>query len=284
MSRRVLAFGAGFLVAALSLAAPSASPSAAPARQEPAASPPARRLSDADAEQFLTVARVVRTHSASKGVTNSLRATLTDGTLTHDAHIQTIDESKPQFQGTQGTEFNFKDSWAFNVAAYRLDRLIGMDMVPVTVSRRYNTSQASFTWWIDDVMMDEGDRLKKKMSPPVPDLWNRQMQMVRLFDQLIYNVDRNLGNLVITRDWLLWPIDHTRAFRTATTLKTPGNVTRCDRRVFGRLKELSRDALKKATGEFLQNWEIDAVLKRRDAIVAIIESRGAAGLFDLPPR
>src|SRR5262245_53059617 len=116
MSRRLVAFGAGFLVAALWLTVPSASPLAAPEAQEPAtsapAAPPAHRLSDTEAEQFLTVARVVKTHSASKGITNSLRATLTDGTLTHDAHIQTIDEAKTQFQGTQGTEFNFKDSYA----------------------------------------------------------------------------------------------------------------------------------------------------------------------------
>jgi hypothetical protein len=293
MSRRVLAVGAGFLAAVLSLAVPSATPSAAPEAQEPAASPaapspaaplPAHRLSDAESEHFLTVARVVKTHSAGKGITNSLRATLTDGTLTHDAHIQTIEEAKTEFRGTQGTELNFKDSWAFNVSAYKLDRLIGMNMIPVTVARRYNTSRASYTWWVDDVMMDEGDRLKKKVSPPDTDAWNRQMQMVRLFDQLIYNVDRNLGNLLITRDWVLWPIDHTRAFRTMTTLKTPGNVARCDRKVFARLKELSRDTLKKEIGEFLQNWEIDGLLKRRDAIVAIIESRGDAGLFDLPPR
>src|SRR5262245_7515369 len=114
MSRRLVAFGAGFLVAALLLTVPSASPLAAGERQEAATSRPAHRLSDADAERFLSVARVVKTHSASKGITNSLQATLTDGTLTHDAHIQTIDEAKSQFQGTQGTEFNFKDSWTFN--------------------------------------------------------------------------------------------------------------------------------------------------------------------------
>ena len=40
------------------------------------------------------------------------------------------------------------------------------------------------------------------------------MQMLRLFDQLIANIDRNLGNLLIGNDWTIWAIDHTRAFRT----------------------------------------------------------------------
>jgi len=39
------------------------------------------------------------------------------------------------------------------------------------------------------------------------------MWVVRLFDQLIYNTDRNLGNLLIDKSWRLWMIDHTRAFK-----------------------------------------------------------------------
>ena len=123
--------------------------------------------------------------------------------------------------------------------------------------------------------MDEAERLKKKISPPAEALerWNQEMQLLRLFDQLIANVDRNLGNLVITKDWNIWAIDHTRAFRTNTTLKTPGNIARCDRQVFARLNQLDKPTLSKS-------FEIDAILKRLDAIVAIIEQRGESGLFD----
>ena len=99
------------------------------------------------------------------------------------------------------------------------------------------------------------------------------MQLVRLFDQLISNVDRNLGNLVITDDWNIWAIDHTRAFRNNAELKTPGNIARCDRQVFERLKQLDRATLKREVGQYLQSWEIDNLLKRRDAIVAIIDTR-----------
>ena len=106
------------------------------------------------------------------------------------------------------------------------------------------------------------------------------MQLLRLFDQLIANVDRNLGNLIITKDWNIWAIDHTRAFRTNPTLKTPGNIARCDRQVFARLKQLDKPTLSQAVGRSLQSFEIDAILKRRDAIVAMIEQRGESGLFD----
>jgi hypothetical protein len=266
---------AGLLFPAALAQTPTASsqPTATPAPASPS-------LSDADIEQFLKTARIVRTRSAGKGVTGSLRATLTDGTLTHDAHVQTIDERKTTGPSAQGTEMNFRDSWMFNIAGYKLDRLIGMNLVPVSVERRWQTSPAAFTWWLDDVLMDEGGRLKQKLNSPRPADWNEQMQMVRVFDQLIYNMDRNLGNLVITKDWNIWAIDHTRAFRLHKTLKTPENITRCDRQMYNRLKQLDKATLTKEMGAYLASWEIDALLARRDLIIARLDQSGPGALFD----
>src|SRR4051794_14507183 len=233
----VAAFLAALLSAVVVAQQPTPAPAPAPA---PAAAPaPAPKLTDAQMEQFLLHAKVIKTRSAGKGVTASLHATLTDGTFTHDAHIQAIDEHQQQFNGSGGgVEFDFKDSWAFNVAGYRVDRLIGMNMVPVSVERKWDYHDAAFTWWLDDVVMDEQERLKRKQEPPDVVAWNQQMQMVRTFDELIATVDRNPGNVWITGDWRLWPIDHTRAFRTQHELRNPGNVTRADRAVVERMKGL----------------------------------------------
>ena len=239
------------------------------------------KLTDAQMEDFLLHAKVIKTKSASKGVTGSLRATMTDGKLTHDAHIQMIDERQQQFTGSNGgVEFDFRDSWTFNVAGYEVDRLIGMNMVPVSVERHWNYHDAAYTWWLDDVMMDEQERLKRKQEPPDTVVWNQQMQMVRVFDELIANVDRNLGNLMITRDWRLWPIDHTRAFRTNHELKKPANVTRADRAVIERMKELNKETLRKATSKYLTTFQTDAILARRDAIIKRLDSLGPASLYE----
>jgi len=259
-------------------------PQAGPTHQASAAPSSTPALSDQEIEQFLLKGRVIKSSGAGKGITGSVRATMTDGTLTHDVHIQVIDESKREFRSQQGTEFNFRDSWMFNVAAYKIDRLLGLGLVPVSVERRWRSTLGAYTWWVDDVLMDESERLKKKVSPPDLERWNQQMQMLRLFDQLIANIDRNLGNLLIGKDWTIWAIDHTRAFRTQAALKTPGNIARCDRQVLAKLKQLDKVSLKAAVGSHLQTYEIDAVLKRRDVIVAMIEQRGESGLFDRTPR
>lgn len=267
-----------------SITSHAAPPEPLQAPQSDPTAPAATALSDEEIEEFLRTAEVIKTKPTSKGITGSLQATLRNARMTHDAHIQSIDESKREFQTAKGTEFNFRDSWTFNVAAYKLDRLIGLNMVPVSVARRYRSKPAAFTWWLDDVLMDEGDRLKKKVNPPDPVSWNQQNQLIRLFDQLIYNIDRNMGNMMITKDWRVWAIDHTRAFRTHDQLKTPATVTRCDRQVFERLKALDRGTLKKAVGSHLDDWQIRAVLSRRDAIVARLETLGPSALFDRVPQ
>jgi hypothetical protein len=275
------------VVSALSalLSGPTIAARQGPAAAAPAvAASPALNLSLAQQEEFLKTARVVRTRGASKGVTNTLRATLSDGTLTHDASIQTVDEEMREFRGTRGTELNFKDSWRFNVAAYRIDRLLEIGMIPPSVERRYNGKLGAFTWWVDDVLMDEAERYKTKAPAPDPDAWNRQMWTVRLFDQLIANVDRNLGNLLIDKSWTIWMIDHSRSFRLNDKIRAPENLSRCDRQLFERLKALDLKALQSVARDYLTPGEMRAMLARRDDIVARIEKLGPAGLFDRVPQ
>ena len=247
--------------------------------------PRAAFQTDEEVERFLKEAKVVRTRGTSKGVTDSTRATLSDGTVNHDAHIQTIDESKREFRTSTGVEFDFRDSWTFNVAAYKIDRLIGLNMVPVSVSRPYRSAPAAFTWWVDDVLMDEAERLKQKVDAPDRGTFSRQMSMMRLFDELIANTDRNMGNMVYTRDWRLWLIDHTRGFRKNTALRRPPNVVRCDKAVFEAIKKLDSITLKREVGRLLDDGQLRALLLRRDLIVQRIESLGPGALFDrtVPP-
>ena len=231
-------------------------------------------------EAFLATARVVKRRSVSTGVTGTVRATLTDGTITHDASIQTIDERKAQFPTDRGTEFNFRDSWTYNVAAYRLARLLGIDTIPPSVRRNWEGGPASFTWWVDDVMMDEKERVARKVQPPDPQGWNRQIHVVRVFDQLICNVDRNLGNLLITKDWTVWMIDHSRSFRLQDTIREPGNLVRCNRQLLERLRALDYDTAKRVLDDYLTEPELKALFTRRDLIVAHFDALGAAALYD----
>ena len=252
--------------------------------RETAGAPSAALTTDADREAFLEKARIVRARAAGKGVTNTLRITLTDGVVTHDASVQTIEEAKARFETPYGTELNFKDSWRFNVAAYRIDRLLELGMTPPSIERRYRNKPASFTWWLDEVLMDEQERLRTRQSAPDTADWNQQMWTTRLFDQLIANADRNLTNLLIDKQWAIWMIDHSRAFRTNPAPAVPGNLSKVERRLLERLRQLNADDLKHAVGDFLEPAQITTLLQRRDRIVEHFDRGGADMMFDRAPR
>ena len=238
-------------------------------------------LTDQQIEDFLRTARIVRTRGAGKGVTGSIRATLSDGTLTHDAQIQTVDERKSEFRGGKGpVEYNFRDSWRFNVAVYKIDRMLDLRMVPVSVPRTWNSTRSAFTWWLDDILMDEGARLKQKTPPPNPRCWSDQVRLLRVLDQLIDNADRNVGNILIGKDWRVWAIDHTRAFRYSTTIKNPATLTGIDRNVLPRLEALNFETLKAELTDYITDDDIRAMLSRRDAMLAHFKQLGDKALFD----
>src|SRR5512137_2706707 len=111
-------------------------------------------------KQFLLTAKVIKSAPAHKGITNTLRLTLTDGTITHDAHFQPVDEHAATKEMASGrTEINFVDSYKYNIAGYLLAEMLGLDdMVPVYVERKWQGKTGSFGWWVP-VKMDEGDRL-----------------------------------------------------------------------------------------------------------------------------
>ncbi len=239
-------------------------PSAA-ALQEP-------QLTEDQIRQFLLTAKVIQSKVSKKGITNTLRLTLSDGSITHDASFQSIDETKAKFEGTDGTvEFNFVDSYKYNIAAYELAKLVGLgDMVPVTVLRKYGGKSGSLSWWLP-VVLDELERQKKKISPPDVDDYNRQMYKQRVFAELVYDTDRNLTNIVFSQEWHLWTIDFSRAFRKYRELKNPKNLEKCDRQLLENLRKLDQQGLTARTKGVLTKDEVLGVMARRDKIVKIFD-------------
>jgi len=233
------------------------------------------QLTPSEMEAFLLQAKIVDIREAGGGVTGSQRATLTDGVFTHDAHIQSVDIAKSVFKAGQYTELNFKDTYRFNIAGYRLARLLGINVVPMSVERIVNGNVAAVTWWVDDVQMDEKERLKRKTMGPKPIRTSNQLQLMHIWDELIQNRDRNQGNIVWTHDWTMWLIDHTRAFRLGDELQKPEELRRIDRGLLARLKALTEDSVAKAVADSLHESEQEAVLQRRDRIVKLFEERAA---------
>jgi hypothetical protein len=238
-----------------------------PAQEEP-------KLSEEQMKDFLLHAKVIANKHTSKGITSPYRLTLTDGTITHDAGFNYADETKAKMEFSDGhTEFNFRDSYKYDIAAYELAKLVGLgDMMPVTVERKWTDKTGAATWWLP-VMMDEGTRLAKHVEPPDVDAWNKQMYKKRIFAELVYDTDPNLTNVLISKDWHMWMIDFTRAFRLFKDIRDPKNLTesKCARQLLEKLRKLDRAELTLKTKGSLTKGEIDGVMGRRDKIVALYD-------------
>jgi hypothetical protein len=251
------------------------------------ASPPDRLIdpfqSRDQVEDFLRTAKIVSARGISRGVTGPQRLTLYDGTIQHDAVYKNIDEHKLGITELEkGREVDFKDSWKYEIAAYEIDKLLGSNLVPPTVERVYRNSRGSLQYWIENCMM-EGDRQKKKLEWPDKPTRDFQLMLMAAFDQLVYNIDRNLGNTLITPEWKCVLIDHSRCFKSLDYLRAPKELVTFSRRQMNAFAQLNLADLKAHCGKYLDYTEISTTLKRRDLILAryqrLLKEKGEKAVF-----
>jgi hypothetical protein len=262
---------------ALAKAGPEVAPPDATTAAEPTASlfraPDGRPspLPDATAVgAFLRSAPIVDAKPIGKGVTKALRVVLVQGPITARAAFHDIDVKKTMGTIKGRPMPHFVDSYRSQIAAYELDRLMGLDRVPPTVARTYNRRRGSLHFWIEGGMDLEG--VLEGKGPKVDRLERaRQMHDVWVFDALIRNTDRNQGNLVFDGDGRLWWIDHTRAFGQGKELVGLERVKRCSRQLWDALRALEAKQVREGLSPYLSIFEIKALLKRRDALVEHLE-------------
>ena len=148
------------------------------------AQPPA--LSEDDVSRFLLHADVIGAEPVGMGTTQPWRLTLTDGTMTHDAHFQPVDRREGIRRFDDRVERRFVDSYHYNIAAYRLAGLLGLEaMMPVTIERTWDGRTGSLMWWVDDVRFTELTRLEEGARPSDMAAWSRQMAAMNIFAELV---------------------------------------------------------------------------------------------------
>ena len=227
--------------------------------------------SDDEIERFLREAEIVDIEEIGTGITKPRRATLRlDGRTARaafkDADIQ---ELNPQRFERSGNTLSFTDRYAYERAAYLLDRALGMGMVPVAVIRRVDGRTGALIDWVENAV-SEADRRKRNLLPEDPRLLATQRSVMSVFDALILNEDRNLNNqLITTSDWKLHLIDHSRSFRLGKKLPesfagSPVALTRDLHDALGRLNEAD---LRDEMDGLLSRAQIRSLLARRDRIL-----------------
>jgi hypothetical protein len=156
-----------------------------------------------------------------------------------------------------GVYRGFRESYKSEIAAYALDRLLKLDMVPPSVERTFNGVSGAAQQWVEDATT-----LKPSTAPPEAEraAWALQVTRMRMFDDLIGNTDRNQGNILCDGDWKLILLDHSRAFGLDTRL--PQKLDRVDPDLWSRIEGLTRGRLEEALSPWLDRDQIQAEVSR----------------------
>ena len=239
---------------------------------------PALAIHGEAAEVFLREAEVVELADfKTQGITNPRKATLTNGELTLDAVFKDVDEFYPEVKIAGGkTLYRLKDNYNYEIAAYELDKLLGLGLVPPTVERKIGREWGSLQLWVNGAMTEWQRKEIENRSPPDMSEWNDQISTLKVFLQLIWDTDyNNISNIMVDESWKIWKIDSSRAFYIDNELRRAAALTRFPRALLASLENLDRAELETTLKPWLDKRQIRALWERRSRILELAELRVA---------
>lgn len=231
-------------------------------------------------EEFLKTAKITSAKELSIGITKPLKVYLESDGIRMKAVFRYVEDFKQEWDSPKGLKLNYHDSCMFELAAYRLSRLFGIQNIPPTVFRELDSDdftdpslvknfprrKGTLQAWVESAMTEK-DREEDDLNPVSGRFWAYQFQMMILFDNLVFNDDRNQGNILIGPDWKIWFIDSTRAFRTYRDLPSPDRIRMCERKVWERLQIVTDEEIRETMADLLNDSELNTLIIRRHKLV-----------------
>lgn len=222
-------------------------------------------------EKFLLEGEIVKMEVVPIGVTKPFRAVLAPGGPAARFVWKPL---------TPGYSKGYMESYKAEIAAYKLDRMLDLHMVPPIVERKIDGKTGAAGLWVENV---NSWSVKNPPQGPEPK-WSIQLTRMKMFDLLIANIDRNRGNLIYDNDWHLFLIDHSRAFTDRKDLKGMAPLGRVDRQLWNRMLALTLDDLDTGLDNWVGDKEKKAILLRRDKmalqIKQMVAKRGESVFYD----
>ncbi len=225
-------------------------------------------------EDFLKTAQIVKSEDIGEGVTNPKRLFLQKGEM---------ERMRGAWKNVEGKQKGAWEGWQYEIAAYQMDKLLDLHLIPPTVERKFKGMKGSLQYWVSSPM-SELERLEAKRGIPKSkyDNWEKMKHLTRAFDCLIANNDRTQQNIRYTADWRWILIDHSRSFYATGKdkkrlvygkrgHKEKKLIQKLPRAFVEKVKELTYEKIKEAVGPYLTNNEIEAVLIRKKLLLKEIE-------------
>jgi len=236
----------------------SASPqTAAPAPQTAAPAPGNVWQGKVDQyEEELKNVKVLKMEDIGTGVTHPRRAHAEPGGLVESFAWKKLEPSRQN---------GYWESYKSEIAAYELDKLLEMNMIPPTVERKVNGERGAAILWMKGMKSWE-----QALALPKPATWVGDLVRMKMFDCFIGNPDRNKGNMLADSAMRLFLIDHSRAFIDETKLVAP--FEHVDPDLWKRMQALDEETLKAKLGPWMERGMIKSMLARREKMQTLVDS------------
>ena len=220
-------------------------------------------LTDDEILEFLRSAKQIERETISIGINGIDRLVLEKDGIRLRAGFREVDTREENGRVGGVTYHEFRDSYLFECAAYRLSRALGITNVPPAVLRRFGRVDGSLQLWVEDTFED-ASKVEPSMAR-LPLVWT-----MTFFDALIYNVDRNPGNYLIDHRDQLWMIDHTRAFQQKSGPYRLETVEKVPSEVWERLQALQRSDFDEIFSGLLEASQIRFFMDRREKLIEYV--------------
>jgi hypothetical protein len=207
-------------------------------------------------EELLRTARVVSTEELGPGI-QARKLTLGKGEIELSAIWKPFSDTRLLREG--------QVSRRSEIAAYEIDKMLGLDMVPPTVLRTLEGQEGALQLWVYGCKTYGAVR---EDAPGTPE-WRHHFSRMEAFDHVIGNDARNDRNILVDATWGVVLIDHSLGFSEGEAdIELP---SRFDRRMLERLRRLNRPILRKHLNDVLTEAQVEGVLERRDALLAHVQ-------------
>lgn len=221
-------------------------------------------------EEFLRTAPIITVaKEESTGRTNAWKVYLNAGQQASRAIFKYINRPRPK---------PLASSYKYELAAYELNKLLDLGLVPPTVEREVDGRKGSLQCFCEGVIT-EAARLRKKIKPPDEAGLRDAFAEVGLFENLTNNPREDMGDILInTSDWKVWRVDFSEAFAPDTVLLPDSPFPRCSKRLYELLRGLPDDRIRELLNAYLNHEEVEALLVRKrlilDKLDALIRDKG----------
>jgi len=197
------------------------------------------------------------------GRTNFWRITLNDGKKERRAIFKHVDRPRPHI---------LSDSYKYELAAYKLNKMLSLNIVPPLVERTINNQEGSLQLLVENVIT-ERERALKKIKPKNPQEFKNDLDLINLFRILVHDQSSDTNDILIQLDnWKVWRVDFSMAFFPSSDILPESRIERCSKSLFKNLMDIKNRHLEKELDPYLNKREINGLIERKNTIIRTIRN------------